>query len=145
MFYLPLLANMVYQVEKGRIHMGLFDDLADKFAELEDGKYVVKIEGYVRERTKNNLMPIRWNLTLVDDTKGLLPTKFSHVDHDVGFRILMNELKALGYKKPKSPAEFEAILQSLIGCLVEVELITTDREEEFRMVRFVRKVYDKHQ
>lgn len=121
--------------------MGMFDDLFEKFTEIEDGNYVVKIEGFTREKTKNNVWPIRWQLKAVDEVKGVLPTKFNHVESDVGFRILLNELKQLGFQKPKTPKELESILHSLIGALVEVEIFTTDQEADYRVVRFVRRVY----
>lgn len=112
--------------------MALFDDVKDKFYELEDGRYLVRIEGFYREKTKNGLTPIRWDLALMNDVKGTFPTKFSHIESDGGFRILMDEIKRLGYEKPKSPRELEAVLNDLRGCYIEIGLFTTDRIEGYR-------------
>lgn len=120
--------------------MTLFEDVEDKFHELEDGRYLVRIEGFYREKTKNGLRPIRWDLALVNDVKGNLPTKFTHVETDGGFRILMEEIKRLGYERPKTPRELEAIMNDLRGCYIEVGLFTTDEREGYRDVRFLRKM-----
>lgn len=120
--------------------MSLFDDVKDKFYNLEDGRYLVRVEGFHREKTKNGLRPIRWDLTLMNNVKGALPTKFSHVETDGGFRILIDELKRLGYEKPKSPEELEAILHELRGSYIEIGLYTTDFFEGYREVRFLRKL-----
>lgn len=120
--------------------MTLFDDVEDKFYELEDGRYLVRIEAYYREKTKNGLRPIRWELTLMNDVKGILPTKFSHIETDGGFRILMDEIRRLGYEKPKTPRELEAILNDLRGSFIEIGLFTTDFLEGYREVRFLRKI-----
>lgn len=120
--------------------MEMFEDLKDKFHELEDGRYLVRIDGYCRERTKNDTRPIRWELALINEVKGTMPTKFSHVETDIGFRILMDELKRLGYSKPKTPHELEAILNDLKGSFIEIGLFTTDRVEGYREIRFIRKM-----
>jgi hypothetical protein len=116
--------------------MSLFEDLREKFIEIADGNYIVRVEGYTREKTRTNVKPIRWELTLIDDVKGSLPTKFSHIESDGGFNILRRELKQLGFT-PSSPEEFEAALNDLIGRLVEVEINTVG---EFRNIRFLRKI-----
>ncbi|MGG5253130.1 hypothetical protein ACQYAD_06505 [Neobacillus sp. SM06] len=120
--------------------MGLFDDVEEKFYDIEDGRYLVRIEGFYREKTKNGLRPIRWDLVLINDAKGALPTKFSHIETDGGFRILMDEIKRLGYEKPKSARELEAVLNDLRGSYVEISLFTTDFQEGYRDVRFLRKM-----
>jgi hypothetical protein len=120
--------------------LALFEDIVDKFYELEDGRYLVRIDGFYREKTKNDSRPIRWDISLMNEVKGTLPTKFSHIETDGGFRILMDELKRLGYSKPKSPEELEAILNDLKGCFIEIGLFTTDRSEGYREVRFIRKM-----
>lgn len=120
--------------------MTMFDDLKEKFYELEDGRYLVRINGFQRERANHNSKPIRWDLTLMNDVKGTLPVKFSHVETDGGFRILMEEIKRLGYTRPKQPEELEEILNDLKGSFVEIGLFTTDRIEGYREVRFIRKM-----
>lgn len=120
--------------------MTMFDDLAEKFYELEDGRYLVRIDGFQRERNNHKANPIRWDLTLMNEVKGTLPLKFSHVESDGGFRVLMEEIKRLGYTRPKNPRELEATLNDLKGSFVEVGLFTTDRIEGYREVRFIRKM-----
>ncbi|OCA85616.1 hypothetical protein A8F94_12100 [Bacillus sp. FJAT-27225] len=120
--------------------MGIFDDVKEKFDELEDGRYLVRIDGFSREKTVNNTRPIKWELTLINEVKGRLPAKFSHIETDGGFRILMEEIKRLGYAKPKSPAELEDILINLKGTYAEIGLFTTDKIEGYREVRFIRKM-----
>jgi hypothetical protein len=71
---------------------------------------------------------------------GTLPPKFSHIETDGGFRILMEEIKRLGYPKPKSPEELEATLIDLKGTYAEIGLFTTDKIEGYREVRFIRKM-----
>lgn len=120
--------------------MTMFDDLAEKFYELEDGRYLVRIDGFQRERNNHKANPIRWDLTLMNEVKGTLPLKLSHVESDGGFRVLMEEIKRLGYPRPKNPGELEATLNDLKGSFVEVGLFTTDRIEGYREVRFIRKM-----
>ncbi|WP_153126213.1 hypothetical protein [Peribacillus tepidiphilus] len=121
--------------------MGLFDDIEEKFMELEDGNYVVRIDGFSRERTVTGAKPLRWELTLLNDHSSPLPTKFSHIETNAGFQILLRELKSLGYNKPANSRELEEILNSLIGCIVEVHLNTTNREEGYREIKLLRKLY----
>ncbi|WP_053366022.1 hypothetical protein [Bacillus sp. FJAT-27245] len=120
--------------------MNQFEDIKEKFDELEDGRYLVRIDGFSREKTVNGARPIKWDLTLMNEVKGTLPVKFSHIETDGGFRILMEEIRRLGYSKPKSPEEFEAVLTSLKGTFAEIGLFTTDRIEGYREVRFIRKM-----
>jgi hypothetical protein len=112
-----------------------FDDIWDKFQRLEDGFYTVRIEDYVRKTTMNGDKPIRWVLTVVDDVRGILPTKFSHIETEGGFKLLLNELKQLGLR-PTNPDELQKGLDSLIGETVEIALFT---ENEHQNIRFVRK------
>ncbi|MDQ0217276.1 hypothetical protein ELQ35_07925 [Peribacillus cavernae] len=121
--------------------MDLFDDINEKFQELEDGKYIVRIESFRREKTGHNMKPIRWELKLMNESPLILPSKFSHIETDGGFQILMRELKNLGYSKPCSAREFEEILTSLKGSIVEVSVTTTNKDEGYREVRFLRKLY----
>lgn len=115
--------------------MSIFDDLRNRFVRLEDGKYVVRIENYIYEQTRNAQRPIRWDLTLIDQKQGYLPTKFSNVHSDVGFEILLKELVQLGFRRPTTPEELEANLNFLVGKLVEIELYS---EGEFRNIRFIK-------
>lgn len=121
--------------------MGLFDDIDQKFQELEDGRYIVRIEDYRREKTVHNMKPIRWDLKLMNESPLILPSKFSHIETDAGFQILMRELKNLGYAKPGSAEEFEEILKALKGAIVEVSVTTTNKDQGYREVRFLRKLY----
>ncbi|PLT34388.1 hypothetical protein [Bacillus sp. V5-8f] len=121
--------------------MGLFDDINPKFKELEDGRYIVRIEAFSREKTVHNMRPIRWELKLMNESPLVLPTKFSHIETDAGFQILMRELKNLGYAKPASARELEDILSDLKGSIVEVSVFTTNKYENYRDVRFLRSVY----
>ncbi|PLS16485.1 hypothetical protein CVD28_15465 [Bacillus sp. M6-12] len=121
--------------------MGLFEDIKEKFNELEDGRYVVRVEGFKRDKTIRNSNPIRWELSLMNDYSAQLPAKFSHVETNAGFQILLRELKNLGYSKPGSAEEFEEILNSLRGAIVEVSVTTTNKEEGYREVKFLRKLY----
>ncbi|RFU63463.1 hypothetical protein [Peribacillus glennii] len=121
--------------------MGLFDDINPKFQELEDGRYIVRIEDYRREKTVHNMTPIRWDLKLMNESPLILPTKFSHIQTDAGFQILMRELKNLGYAKPASARECEEILSDLKGSIVEVSVFTTNKYQDYREVRFLRKLY----
>lgn len=121
--------------------MGLFDDIEEKFQELPDGYYVVKIEGYSRERTVHGAKPLKWQLTLMSDDQKQLPTKFSHIETNAGFHILLRELKELGFQKPKDAKELEDVLNQLIGSLVEVHVTTTNKEEGYRDVKLIRKLY----
>jgi hypothetical protein len=116
--------------------VSMFEDLRNKFVEIADGNYIVRIEGFMREKTRNLTKPIRWDLTIIDDVRGSLPTKFSHIETDGGFNILRRELKQLGYR-PSSPEELEHALNDLKGKLVEVELLT---DGEYRNIRFVRRI-----
>lgn len=120
--------------------MGLFDDLHEKFEVLEDGRYLVKVVGFTREKTKNGARPIRWNLELLNEVKGSLPPKFSHVETDAGFRILMDELRKLGLGKPKNAAELEEACNRLKGRIVEINLFTTNQAEGYREIRFIREL-----
>ncbi|MFS0782492.1 hypothetical protein [Bacillus sp. 1P06AnD] len=120
--------------------MGLFDDVEDKFKELQDGSYVVKVEGFSREQTIHGAKPIMWQLRLMSNDQGQLPLKFSHIENNAGFHILMRELKDLGYGKPANSQEFEAIIHSLVGCLLEIQLTTTNKEEGYRDIKFLRKL-----
>ena len=121
--------------------MGEFDDIEMKFQELEDGRYIVRIEGFKREKTIHQTKPIRWELKLMNESPLILPVKFSHIETDAGFQILMRELKNLGYAKPKKAGEFEEVLNDLRGSIVEVALTTTNKEEGYREIRFLRKLY----
>ncbi|WP_142919156.1 hypothetical protein [Peribacillus saganii] len=121
--------------------MGLFEDIEAKFNELEDGRYVVRVDGFKRDKTITNMNPIRWSLSLMNDYSAQLPAKFSHIETNAGFQILLRELKSLGYPKPKSAEEFEKILNSLKGSIVEVSVTTTNKEEGYREVKFLRKLY----
>ncbi|WP_110929237.1 hypothetical protein [Bacillus massiliglaciei] len=121
--------------------MGEFDDIENKFQELEDGRYIVRIEGYKRESTINQTKPIRWDLKLMNDSPYILPMKFSHIETDAGFQILMRELKQLGFSKPRSTREFEDVLSSLLGSIIEINLVTTNEKENYRDIRFVRRLY----
>lgn len=118
--------------------MSIFNNIKNKFIVIQDGRYAVRVEGYTYEKTQNNVMPIRWELKLMEDIKGVLPTKFSHVETDAGFEILMNELVQIGFLRPVSPEELESTLNSLIGKLVEVEIQT---DGDYRNIRFIRKLY----
>lgn len=121
--------------------MGIFDDLEEKFQELPDGYYVVRVEGYSREKTIHGVKPLKWQLKLMNEESGQLPTKFSHIETNAGFHILLRELKELGISKPKNANEFEEVLNSLIGCLLEVHVSTTNKEEGYRDVKLIRKLY----
>lgn len=121
--------------------MSEFDDIQSKFQELEDGNYIVRIEGYKREKTISHAKPIRWQLKLMNEKDLYLPVKFSHIETNAGFHILMRELKKLGFDKPKSVEEFEKTLDRLVGMIVEVKVMTTNEEEGYRDVRFLRKLY----
>jgi hypothetical protein len=116
--------------------MSIFEDIRNKFVEISDGNYIVRVEGYMREETRTKAKPIRWHLTLIDDVTGILPTKFSHVETDGGFNILRRELKSLGFN-PSSPEELEEALSLLKGKLVEIELNT---DGDYRNIRFIRKI-----
>ncbi|WP_050614597.1 hypothetical protein [Bacillus testis] len=120
--------------------MSLFDDIEEKFRELPDGRYVVKVEGYSREKTIHGARPIKWQLRLMSDDPSQLPLKFSHIENNAGFHILMRELKELGYDKPKDAKELEILLNKLIGSLLEVQLSTTNKEEGYRDIKFLRKL-----
>ncbi|MDF2606387.1 MAG: hypothetical protein K0S34_577 [Bacillales bacterium] len=121
--------------------MGLFDDIEEKFSVIEDGRYVVKIDDYRRETTKKGTKPIRWELSLIDGGKGQLPTKFSHVESNAGFQILLRELRNLGFKKPRTTIELENLLENLKGSLVEIDVITKDVDLDLREVTFIKRVY----
>ncbi|MFJ7639310.1 hypothetical protein ACQKL0_05205 [Peribacillus sp. NPDC097264] len=121
--------------------MGDFDDIHMKFQELEDGIYIVRIEGYKREKTIHQTKPIRWELKLMNESPLILPVKFSHIETDAGFQILMRELKNLGHSKPRNAREFEEVMTDLLGSIVEVSLTTTNKEEGYREVRFLRRLY----
>ncbi|MGM9928223.1 MAG: hypothetical protein ACI35P_09760 [Bacillus sp. (in: firmicutes)] len=121
--------------------MGLFDDIEEKFLELSDGCYVVKVEGYSREKTIHGARPIMWQLQLMNEEHMQLPTKFSHIENNAGFHILLRELKELGFPKPRNTKELEEILNSLIGCLLEVQVTTTNKEEGYRDIKLIRKLY----
>ncbi|MGM9923272.1 MAG: hypothetical protein ACI35R_03340 [Bacillus sp. (in: firmicutes)] len=121
--------------------MGIFDDLEEKFLELPDGRYIAKVEGYSREKTIHGARPLKWQLKLMGEESAQLPTKFSHIETNAGFHILLRELKELGYNKPGNAEELEHILQSLAGSLVEVQIRTTNKEEGYRDVKLLRKLY----
>lgn len=120
--------------------MGLFDDVEEKFMELPDGHYIVKVEGYSREKTVHGTRPLKWQLKLMSDESIQLPTKFSHIENNAGFHILLRELKELGFPKPQNAKELEELLNSLIGSLLEVQIITTNKEEGYREIKLVRKL-----
>ncbi|MDQ7863727.1 hypothetical protein RCO48_29715 [Peribacillus frigoritolerans] len=65
--------------------MGEFDDINMKFQELEDGRYIVRIEGYKREKTIHQTKPIRWDLKLMNESPLILPVKFSHIENECRF------------------------------------------------------------
>ena len=115
--------------------MSIFDHLREKFTVLKDGKYIVRVDGYVYEKTRNDQRPIRWDLRLMENIEGVLPSKFDHVESDIGFEILMNQIVQMGFLRPETPEELEATLNSLIGKLVEVEVKT---DGEYRNVYFTR-------
>ncbi|WP_019242496.1 MULTISPECIES: hypothetical protein [Bacillus] len=121
--------------------MGIFDDIEEKFQEIPDGHYVVRVEGYSREKTIHGAKPLKWQLKLMHDEDIQLPTKFSHIETNAGFHILLRELKELGYQKPQNARELEDILNSLIGCLLEIYVVTTNKEEGYRDVKLIRKLY----
>ena len=121
--------------------MGLFEDIEEKFRELPDGFYVVKVEGFSREKTIHGARPLKWQLKLMNDGNNQLPTKFSHIETNAGFHILIRELKELGFHKPQNAKELEDILQSLVGSLLEVNVMTTNKEEGYRDIKFIRKLY----
>ena len=121
--------------------MGEFDDINMKFQELEDGRYIVRIEGFKREKTIHQTKPIRWDLKLMNESPLILPMKFSHIETNAGFQILMRELKSLGFSKPRSAKEFEEVMAELLGSIVEVSLTTTNKEEGYREIRFLRRLY----
>lgn len=121
--------------------MGIFDDIEEKFLEIPDGHYVVKVEGCTREKTIHGARPLKWQLKLMSDDHIQLPTKFSHIETNAGFHILLRELKELGYQKPQNAGELEDILNSLKGSLLEVHVITTNKEEGYRDIKFIRKLY----
>ncbi len=121
--------------------MDLFEDIEEKFQELPDGAYVVKVEGYSREKTIHGARPLKWRLALMNEGGGELPTKFSHIETNAGFHILIRELKELGFEKPKDAKELEAILNILLGSLLEVHVITTNKDEGYRDVKLIRKLH----
>lgn len=128
------------KVERGD-EMSLFDDLEEKFLELPDGYYVVRVDGYSRDKTIHGLRPLKWQLKLMSEESGQLPTKFSHIENNAGFHILLRELKELGISKPQNASHLEEALNSLIGSLVEVHVVTTNKEEGYRDVKMLRKLY----
>jgi hypothetical protein len=119
---------------KGDTAMSMFDDIWDKFQRLEDGFYSVRIEDYIRKPTRFGDRPIRWVLTVLDDVKGILPTKFSHIESEGGFKLLLSELKQLGLH-PTNPHELEQALNSLKGAMIEVALFTDGDHQNIRFVR----------
>lgn len=121
--------------------MGMFDDIGQMFQELEDGRYIVRIENYYRKKTNHNLNPLCWELKLMNESSLVLPMKFSQIETNYGFQILMRELKNLGCLKPTSAAEFEEVLTSLKGAIIEVNITTTKQNEGLRDIRFLRKLY----
>ncbi|MGN1401899.1 MAG: hypothetical protein ACI4XL_10390 [Bacillus sp. (in: firmicutes)] len=120
--------------------MGLFEDIEERFHELPDGYYVVKIEDFSRDKTINGARPLKWSLRLIEEGPGELPAKFSHIETNAGFHILLRELRELGFHKPQNAKELEEILQSLKGSLVEIRLVTTNKAEGYRDIKLIRRL-----